>query len=163
MKRFREGPCRRWPGLQMSTGLMVALLTLLISLPGEAQAGRKSKTPRVKRGAEKAMPLRHAPRMEFLIGTLSRDATGWKLDRQRLLFREGFQVVGAGEKSRPGGPVAGQRVLLSGIRTARGFLAQSGVALRPSPPNAPRGEGARTVIWSAADPKVGVGKGPGRS
>jgi hypothetical protein len=147
----------------MSTGLLVALLTLLIGLPGEAPAGQKPKAPRVKRGAEKAMPLRHAPRMEFLTGTLSRDAAGWRLDSRRLLFREGFQVVGAGENGRPGGPVAGQRVLLSGIRTARGFQAQSGLALRPAPPDAPQGEGARTVIWSEVDPKVGIDGGPGRS
>lgn len=163
MKRLREWPCRRWPSLRMSTGLLVALLTLLISLPGEAHVGQKSKAPRVKHGAEKAMPLRHAPRMEFLTGTLSRDAAGWSLDGCRLLFREGFQVVGAGEDSRPGEPVVGLRVLLSGTRTALGFQAGAGVALRPAPPDAPRGEGARTVIWSEVDPQVGVGGGPGRS
>ncbi len=163
MKRLGEWPCRRWPSLRMSTGLLIALLTLLVGLPVGAHAGQKSKAPRVKRGAEKAMPLRHAPQMEFLTGTLSRDTAGWSLDSRRLLFRKGFQVVGAGENGHPGGPVAGQRVLLSGIRTARGFQAQSGVALRPAPPDAPRGEGARTVIWSEVDPNVGVGGGPGRS
>lgn len=163
MKRSGELPCRQRHRLQMAAGVLIGLLTLLMALPGEAHAGRRSKTPQVKRSAEKAVPLRHAPRMEFLTGTLSRDAAGWNLDGCRLLLREGFQVVGAGEDGRPGGPVAGLRVLLSGSRTARGFQAAAGVALRPAPPDAPRGEGARTVTWSEVDPKVGVGDGPGRS
>jgi len=163
MKRFGESPCRRRHRPWMAAGVLIGLLTLLMALPGEAHAGRKSKTPRVKRGAEKAMPLRHAPRMEFLTGTLSRDAAGWSLDGCRLLLREGFQVVGAGEDDRAGGPVVGLRVLLSGTRTALGFQAGAGVALRPAPPDAPQGEGARTVTWSEIDPKVGVGDGPGRS
>jgi len=164
MNRFDNTRARRWRHIPAAAGALVALLALLIALPGDAQAGRKAKPHSLKRHAEKAVPLRHAPRLEFLTGTLSRDAAGgWSLDGRRLQLREGFLVVGGGEDGRAGEPVSGLRVLLSGIRTAKGFQAQSGVALKPAPPDAPRGEGARTVTWSDVDGRVGVGSGPGRS
>lgn len=165
MERNGENPNRRRQSLRLASGVLAALVVVLFALPGAAEAGwRKSKPSRPHRGAEKALPLRHAPRLEYLVGTLSCNAAGdWSLDGRRLLLRDGFQVVGAGEHGRAGGPVAGLRVLVSGTRTTRGFQTQAGVALRPAPPTAPRGDGARTVIWSDTDPKVGVGNGPGRS
>ncbi|MHB8078478.1 MAG: hypothetical protein ACYDIE_04410 [Candidatus Krumholzibacteriia bacterium] len=163
MGRIRDDRRLRQP--RFAAAALVGLLLILSAAPGNARLGWPAKKARAPHGAEKALPLRHAPRLEFLTGTLAHDrAGGWSLDGRRLTLREGFLVVGAGEDGRAAAPAGGQRVLLSGIRTARGFEAQSGVALSPEPLLAtPRGEGARSVVWSASDPKVGVGKGPGRS